>query len=232
MQEKSQKKSLIKQNILQVIDYKGLKKPDFYRKTGITRGILDQDNGISEDNIARFLAIFPDIDANWLVTGEGEMLRPSGADPPRPSGDTIIAVKKSDAGGICIPLIPIDAIAGWNGIDAPGVVLANCENYIIPEFIQAGAEYLIRVSGSSMYPKYSSGDILACKRIREVTFIQWGKIYVIDSAQGAMVKRLFEDKDHADCIVCKSDNEKYLPFQLPKSEIRSLSIVIGVVRLE
>lgn len=96
----------------------------------------------------------------------------------------------------------------------------------------AGAEYLIRVSGSSMYPKYSSGDILACKKIHEITFFQWGKIYVINSAQGAMVKRLFECTTNTDNIICKSDNEKYPPFELPKSEIRSLSIVIGVVRLE
>lgn len=75
MQEKSQKKSLVKQNILQVIEIKGITKYEFYKKTRITRGVLDQNNGMSEENIARFLAYFTDIDANWLVTGEGEMLK-------------------------------------------------------------------------------------------------------------------------------------------------------------
>ena len=83
-----------------------------------------------------------------------------------------------------------------------------------------------------MYPKYSSGDILACRKIVEVTFIQWGKIYVIDSQQGAMVKRLFEIEGDVDHILCKSDNENYPPFKLPKDEIRSLSIVVGAIRLE
>jgi len=36
---------------------------------------------MSEENIARFLACFTDIDANWLVTGEGEMLKPKVQDP-------------------------------------------------------------------------------------------------------------------------------------------------------
>lgn len=76
MQEKSHKKSLVKQNILQVIEIKRITKYEFYKKTRITRGVLDQNNGMSEENIARFLAYFTDIDANWLVTGEGEMLKP------------------------------------------------------------------------------------------------------------------------------------------------------------
>ena len=75
MQEKSHKKSIVKQNILQIIEIKGFTKYEFYKKTRITRGVLDQNNGMSEDNIARFLAYFTDIDANWLLTGEGSMYR-------------------------------------------------------------------------------------------------------------------------------------------------------------
>ena len=131
-----------------------------------------------------------------------------------------------------LPLIPIDAVAGYNGIDEAGVRISECPKYHVPDFIDAQAEFLIRVSGSSMYPKYSSGDILACRKVQEVTFIQWGKVYVIDSQQGMMVKRLFDDAEHSDCIIRKSDNENYPPFSLPKTEIRSLSIVVGVIRME
>ena len=47
-----------------------------------------------------------------------------------------------------------------------------------------------------------------------------------------MVKRIYQCEDDAACVLCKSDNDKYPPFTLPKSAIRSLSIVIGVIRLE
>lgn len=70
-----QKKSLIKQNILYFIEYKGISKYKFYQKTGITRGILDQDNGMSEENTAKFLAYFPEVSPEWLLTGNGDMLR-------------------------------------------------------------------------------------------------------------------------------------------------------------
>lgn len=78
MQEKLQKKLIVKKNISKVIEIKGISKYEFYKITGITRGVLDQDNGISEENITRFLAYFTDIDANWLITGEGEMYRGNG----------------------------------------------------------------------------------------------------------------------------------------------------------
>ena len=70
-----QKKSLIKQNILYFIDLKGITKYKFYQDTGITRGVLDQDNGMSEENTSKFLAQYPEINPEWLLTGKGEMYR-------------------------------------------------------------------------------------------------------------------------------------------------------------
>ena len=97
MQEKSHKKSIVKQNILQIIEIKGLTKYDFYKKTRITRGVLDQNNGMSEDNIARFLAYFTDIDANWLITGEGSMYRTPGVmnEAPPPDRDKYVQLLES-----------------------------------------------------------------------------------------------------------------------------------------
>lgn len=69
-----QKKSLIKKNILHYIEFKGISRYQFYQLTGITRGILDQNNGMSEENTAKFLAYAKDINVEWLITGRGNML--------------------------------------------------------------------------------------------------------------------------------------------------------------
>ena len=42
--------------------------------------------------------------------------------------------------------------------------------YDVPDFKQA--DFLIRMKGNSMYPKYSSGDIIACAVIKETLFPQ------------------------------------------------------------
>ncbi len=94
-----------------------------------------------------------------------------------------------------------------------------------------GAEFLIRISGDSMQPKYYSGDIIACKRLRLDTFFQWNKVYVVDSEQGVIVKRVRPGHDDKHVIMV-SENEAYAPFELPLEKVYSIALVIGVVRAE
>ncbi len=87
-----------------------------------------------------------------------------------------------------IPLLPISAMAGAFTGDMT-VLEYESERYVIPAF--RGADFLIPVKGSSMYPKYSSGDLVACKRIPMTDlFFQWNKVYVLDTDQGALIKRI------------------------------------------
>lgn len=67
--------SLIKKRILQFLDYKEISKYECYKNTGITNGVLSQSNGMSEDNILRFLSYYTDMSTDWLLTGNGPMLK-------------------------------------------------------------------------------------------------------------------------------------------------------------
>lgn len=161
-----------------------------------------------------------------IIGGQGEILI-----PPTYFGGEEQATIQNDTDSL--PLIPLDAVAGLPCDDNDGVLFDNCERYTIPEFSAKGAQYLIRVSGTSMLPKYNNGDILACRKIDEITFFQWGKVYVMDTRQGALVKKLFPDKANPDNVLCVSENKsEFPPFSLPKEEIRSLSIVVGVIGVE
>ena len=225
MQENKQEKSPIKQNILRYLAQKGVSAYEFYKESGVTRGILQQNNGISEDNIARFLAYAPDVNIEWLLTGEGPML----SHPTPPTPPTKPTSHPSTSG---IPLIPLDAVAGFPAESGGGVRLEDCERYVIPEFENKGANFLIRVSGDSMVPLYYSGDLLACRKITDIRFFQWGTVYVLETSQGVLVKRVQESIDHADSILCVSENSSvHHPFLLPRDDIRSLSIIVGLVRM-
>ena len=204
-----------KERLEQFITTIGHSTREFERAIGVSNGTVRHITGTISANLKeKISASFPQLNMDWILSGDGEMMKED--------------YRKKDS----LPLVPLDAVAGFNGIDEAGVRLADCPQYSIPDFREAKADFLIKVNGSSMYPNYVAGDILACRKIEEATFIQWGKVYVIDSQQGAMVKRLFEIEGDGECLLCKSDNANYPPFKLPKAEIRSLSIVIGVIRLE
>lgn len=170
------------------------------------------------------------ISGEWLLTGTGNMFK-SDLDKPIEAHKRSTEPPKSSNKRRGIPLIPIDAVAGFPSADNDGVYMEDCEHYSIPEFEAKGANFLIRVSGDSMHPLYENGDIIACRKISDILFFQWGGIYVLDTSQGALVKRVEECEKDDDCILCVSENPRFKPFQLPKSDIRSLSTIIGLVRL-
>lgn len=163
------------------------------------------------------------ISPEWLLTGKGPMLKSD--EQPLPEA------KKTSSRHKGIPLIPMEAIAGFPAIDNDGVSFDDCQHYSIPEFEAKGANFLIRVSGDSMTPLYCNGDIIACRKIAEIHFFQWGGVYVLDTSQGVLVKYVEECENNDDCILCVSENKRYKPFSLPKDDIRSLSTIVGLVRL-
>ncbi len=130
-----------------------------------------------------------------------------------------------------IPLIPIDAMAGF-GTGSMQVMAYDTGSYIVPEFSELNVDFMIRVKGSSMYPKYNSGDLVACKKLYiSDVFFQWNKVYVLDTEQGALIKRVKKGtKDQ--CVKLVSDNENYDPFELHLSKIYAVALVVGVIRLE
>lgn len=44
------------------------------------------------------------------------------------------------------------------------------------------------IKGDSMSPRYESGDEIACRKIDQARFVQWGKPHVLDTTQGIIIK--------------------------------------------
>ena len=160
-----------------------------------------------------------DVSAQWLLTGEGEMIK----DDKREVAHQAENPKEG------IPLIPFSAMAGVLTGEQSALEY-ECERYVVPAF--HNADFLMPVKGNSMTPTYISGDIVACQRVPMTDiFFQWNKPYVLDTAQGAIIKRIKpgSDKEH---VLIVSDNQQYNPFELSYSEIHAVALVIGIIRLE
>jgi len=64
-----------KSNLLKYIELRGIKKQDFYKKTGLSNGFLDKNENISSNNIEIIISIYADLSVEWLITGKGDMLK-------------------------------------------------------------------------------------------------------------------------------------------------------------
>lgn len=127
----------------------------------------------------------------------------------------------------CKPRIPLSAAAGTLTSATKGVTLKDCEQlpiiHQLPDY-----DFTIPIKGDSLYPKYESGDEVACKRVDQTRFLQWGKLHVLDTSQGVVIKRIYEDGDKIRCV---SYNPEYPDFSIDKNEIYSINLVVGLIRI-
>ncbi len=217
----------VKERLKQFAGYKKIRITALEEASGLSNGYINNiRNSISDQKLEQIVRAFPDLDPVWLRMGVGEMIKtdPTEDEKAEGGGFSSLPVTRHKP----IPLISMDAMAG-DGQGELQVMGYDSEQFVIPTF--AGAEFLVTVRGVSMFPKYNSGDIVACKRLSLDTFFQWNKVYVLDTSQGAIIKRVRKAGDSQHVLIV-SDNEDYEPFELHRSEIRAIAIVIGVIRLE
>ena len=206
----------VKQRLIEYLRYRGIGRNKFEDMAGISSGyITNIKESPTAKMLVKILSAAPDLNEEWLLHGKGEMVK---TDKP--------AMLPDENG---IPLIPVNAIGGALSCVSGSYMEYECEKYIVPQF--SGADFLIRVQGDSMVPKYIPGDIVACKRITDRLWFQWGKAYVVDTRQGVLIKRI-EPSEKEGCISMRSENEKYKPFDLPEEELNGVAIVVGVIRVE
>lgn len=72
--------------IKKIIEYKEISTRQFCLKVGVANGFLDKVKDVGSEKLVKILYAFPDISPEWLLTGNGAMLRgqlaPEVAPPP------------------------------------------------------------------------------------------------------------------------------------------------------
>lgn len=210
---------------------KGLNDNQVTLSLGLSKGLIGKSRGegrdLSNKVLNKLLSFYTDLSRVWLLTGEGEMLTTDNEPSEEESPEHSQLIPAPPGKGI--PLIPLPAMAGFLKGSAE-LDRNDIEWYYVPAF--SDCTFLIRVKGDSMFPRYLSGDIVACREVHDTgTFFQWGKAYVLDTDQGVVLKRV-RRSERPDHILCVSDNPDYEPFDVPVSSIYHLAIVRGLIREE
>lgn len=174
--------------------------------------------GISKNMAESICTKFPQINKSYLLTGEGDMLL------KKDNESTSNSIANQPSSYITY-LLPMSAMGGsLTGFAEPGVALQNCEAIISPV---KNIDFAITVYGESMAPEYPSGSRILIKKINPDIFINWGKVYVLDTPNGVIVKEIHESEKEG-CVSCHSINPdpKFKPFDVPMDEIYGMYQVL------
>lgn len=203
--------------LLQVVDYlkdngKARNHEEIAQMTSTSRpnvssAISGNPRYVTEPFLKRFAAAYSDyVNEQWLLTGEGEMAKPEADLRPhigtKARAGFMDNLSEGDYGRDLRPTIPF------------------FKDY----------DFTIEVVGDSMEPNYQEGDILACRKVNDRFNPPIGKVCVLDTREGAVVKVIKETTE--DGVMCHSFNNSYPDYEIPAGNINQTALVVGSIRIE
>lgn len=162
---------------------------------------------------------FPELNEEWLLTGEGSMT------VEQPDSNTADSSDYETT-----PLLTGVAAAGF--AEALDPCALTCDRIAFPGASRCTAA--IRVDGDSMRPTILSGDTVGFRVLPSPDSIVYGKVYIVDytDADGysvVTVKRL-RRSDHPDRIRLQADNPDYDTNEIPRSWVRHVAEITTLIR--
>lgn len=214
--------SPIKERVDEYIKNQSIKKVDFFNITGISPSNFKGEGYKSElggDKIAKILTTYSNINPDWLLTGQGSMLR-----------DEHPAIPTTNFEQKGAPYYNVDFIGGFDLIFNDQSTLPAF--YI--DFTPYNKEGVIwcNLTGHSMEPELSNGDIIAMKELTTpIAYLPAGEIYGIVTDEYRTVKRMTKSpKEGYVRLIPTNHAPEYSEQEIPISMIKRIYAVMGSIR--
>ena len=161
----------------------GVTPTELERKIGASKGVLTKAITNGTDVNSRWITAiaekFPLWSIEWLITGEGEMLREQ---PEAVEAAPVISY--SDG----VPYYDVDFLLGFDELAAPS---SETPDFMVRMPGYERATLWCNASGHSMEPEISNGDIIAMQRVADFSFLPYGDVYGFVTTNGMRtIKRL------------------------------------------
>ncbi len=205
----------VKGRLLAYLKYKRVTQAEFCKAIGVASTYISvMRRSIPSDKVNRIVAQYPDLNRDWLLYGEGDMLLTENQDPKNLLHNA----------GYLVPLLPVNAFAGNISAWSQTVMDRDCEKVVSP--IQ-GVDFAIRISGDSMEPDFKDASLILIKRIDDNAFIPWGHPMIIDTTNGVFFKNVFPSEKGKGYLEARSINPKYPPLTIPLDSVFGLYRLVG-----
>lgn len=226
----------------------------FADKMGVTEFVVSNwvKRGAGTSVIMKIKNAFPEVSVEWLLSGEGEMLKDAPADEaprePYKSPKEVEVVPDGSRIIQTLPIIPIEAQAGigkgflydkdpsqdpeeiYDEFDSMEVVLER----------ETSDRYkLFRVKGDSMTDgtlnSICSGDVILCREVYPedwklgLTNNRFPNVVVVIEEEGILIKRLIKHSKKKETISLHSINPQYEDFTVDLKNVRAFYYVERIV---
>lgn len=220
-----------RKRIIDFIENQRITSKEFLTKTGLAKGFVDrshQKSSASDVYLSKILEAYPEISAEWLLTGNGAMLK---------EGDQAQVFKlRNDRihKNQQIPLYDLEASAGLVQLFQDSSSVTPIDTISIPNLPKCdGALYVV---GDSMYPLLKSGDIVMYKQVHDLpNDFFWGEMYLVhidmDGDTYTTVKYIQRSDVGPEHIKLVSYNQHHSPKDIHLSRIRAAALVKASVRV-
>ena len=203
----------VKDRLLRFLKYLNLSQLKFEESVNLSRGFVNNiGDSIRESSLQKIKAVYPELNVTWLKVGIGEMILDGESEVTLKTPLENLMQQSEGTTAKLVPLLPISAQGGSLNDFVVSVKNSDCEKVVSPI---KGADYAIPVSGDSMAPEYPNGSHIFIKKINERAFIEWGKVYVLDTCNGTVVKVLVPSEKEG-FVKCLSINKDpiFAPFEV------------------
>ena len=225
----------IKERLTAYLRYKGINKSEFGRIIGVSNAyISSMRKSIQPDKAEKIASSFPDLNITWLMTGDGDMLSPTG----KPLiADNAVSYLPTDGNSIDgVPFFDIEpaACGEFSGFGEAFTSNNMTSRIVLPDMKAKEGDIFIKTKGRSMvdyeHPELSipEGSIVLIREWKE-NYIAWGELYCVMTRSGYAVKRLMPASDDAHVSCVSADSEHYPPYTIALSDIVGIARVIGIL---
>ena len=225
----------VKDNIYKYLEYKGISVAKAERDLGWSVGGLRKVNSVTSDRLREFILYFNDVSPEWLLTGQGDMLKKSVNAIPR--ARNIITIQGREGSEklyplSCFKLYDMNVSAGFSRLFSDDGGQSAIGTISIPNMPKCDGA--VRIVGDSMYPLLKSGDIIAFRKVSNIESILYGDMYILqleqDSDISVVVKYVKKSEKGEEYLNLVSYNKEYDPMDVRKDSITGLAKVIISIR--
>ncbi len=198
------------------------------KKLGYNNGdkiynIINRKNKPGFDTLHDILKHYPEVSADWLLRGEGSMLKEASSKdtaitPQVPEVVTLYRPMEDWEEGRMIPLV--DKYAYASLINGFADVDPDTMTRIYLADLRPGRTYVaVRIYGDSMHPTIADHDVVVASQLADPSEIKSNYVYIVVTVDGVYCKRVV---NHGGRLQMKSDNRAHPYFSVDTQDVRSV----------